>query len=313
MSAPTTASPSDTTTLGSWYPAEETAPSGPILVATDGSPSGDGAFRAASLIAGKSSAKIPVFVVIEPLPVLVPHPSLIAQPLAAPPDLFTSVRDRVSANIRELAPEGLAWHVEVEYGRPSTEIAKKAREINAQLVVIGLVHHGVMDRVLDGDTALEIVRHSHTPVLLASADWKALPERAVFAVDFSAQSMQAARAGLLLMGEGSTVILTHVRPLPIVSEGMGLWEVEYEEAARTELARFAQALNAPPGIRVEKALLRGSASPAILAFADEKRADLVVAGTRGAGLVERLLLGSVATRLMRHSTRSLLVVPDVEE
>ena len=39
----------------------------------------------------------------------------------------------------------------------------------------------------------------------------------------------------------------------------------------------------------------------------------VVAGTRGAGLVERLLLGSVATRLMRHSTRSLLVVPDMEE
>jgi nucleotide-binding universal stress UspA family protein len=313
MSAPTTASPPDTTTLGSWYPAEDTAPAGPILVATDGTPAGDGAFRAASLIAGKSSAKIPVFVVIEPLPVLIPQPSLIAQPVAAPPDLFTAVRDRVAANIRELAPEGLAWHVEVEYGRPSAEIAKKAREINAQLVVIGLVHHGVMDRMLDGDTALEIVRHSHTPVLLASADWKALPERAVFAVDFSAQSMEAARAGLRLMGDGSTVILTHVRPTPMVSNGMGLWEVEYEEAAKLELARFAQALNAPPGIRVEQALLRGSPSPTILAFADEKGADLVVAGTRGAGLVERLLLGSVATRLMRHSTRSILVVPDVEE
>lgn len=313
MSAPTTVSPPDTATSGSRYPARETAPSGPILVATDGTAAGDGAFRAASLIAAKSSAKIPVFVVIEPLPVLVPQPSLIAQPLAAPPDMFTEVRDRVAANIRELAPEGLAWHVEVEYGRPSNEIAKKAREINAQLVVIGLVHHGVMDRVLDGDTALEIVRHSHTPVLLASADSKALPERAVFAVDFSAQSMEAARAGLRLMGDGSTVILTHVRPLPIVTEGMGLWELEYEEAAKIELARFAQALNAPPGIHVQQALLRGSPSPAILAFADEKRADLLVAGTRGAGLVERLLLGSVATRLMRHSTRSILVVPDVEE
>jgi nucleotide-binding universal stress UspA family protein len=254
-----------------------------------------------------------VFVVIEPLPVLVPHPSLIAQPLAAPPDLFTAVHDRVSANIRELAPEGLAWYVEVEYGRPSNEIARKARELNAQLVVIGLVHHGVMDRVLDGDTALEIVRHSHTPVLLASADWKALPERAVFAVDFSAQSMEAARAGLRLMADGSTVILTHVRSIPMVSDGMGLWEIEYEEAAKIELARFAAALNAPPGIRVEQVLLRGSPSPTILAFADEKGADLIVAGTRGAGLVERLLLGSVATRLMRHSNRSLLVVPDVEE
>ena len=58
MSAPTTASAPDTTTLGSWYPAEDTAPPGPILVATDGTPAGDGAFRAASLIAGKSSAVI---------------------------------------------------------------------------------------------------------------------------------------------------------------------------------------------------------------------------------------------------------------
>lgn len=313
MSAPTTASAPDTATLGSWYPAQDEAPAGPILVATDGSPAGDGAFRAASLIAARSSAKIPVFVVIEPLPILIPQPSLIAQPVAAPPDLFTAVRERVAANIRELAPEGLAWHVEVEYGRPAKEIARKARETNAQLVVIGLVHHGIMDRVLDGDTALEIVRHSHTPVLLASADWKTLPKRAVFAVDFSVQSMEAARAGLRLMGDGSTVILTHVRPLPMVSEGMGLWEVEYEEAAKIELARFAQALNTPPGVRVEQALLRGSAAPAILAFAEEKRADLVVSGTRGAGLVERLLLGSVATRLMRHSTKSLLVVPDVEE
>ena len=312
MSVPTTASPPDTATLGSWYPAQETAPSGPILVATDGSPAGDGVFRAASLIAGKSSAKISVCVVIEPLPVLVPHPWL-ALPLAPPPDLFTGARDRVAANIRELAPEGLAWQVEVEYGRPSTEIAKKAREINAQLVVIGLVHHGVMDRVLDGDTALEIVRYSRTPVLLASANWKALPARAVFAVDFSAQSVEAARAGLRLMGDGSTVILTHVRPIPMVSDGMGRWAMEYEEAAKTELARIAQALNAPSGIRIEQALLRGSPSPTILAFADEKRADLVVAGTHGAGLVERLLIGSVATRLMRHSTRSLLVVPDVEE
>jgi nucleotide-binding universal stress UspA family protein len=313
MSAPATASPPDTESLGTWYPAQETPSTGPILVATDGTAAGDAAFRAASLIAGKSSASIPVFVVIEPLPVLLPHPSLIAQPLVAPPDLFTAVRDRVAESIRELAPEGLAWQVEVEYGRPSTEIAKKARDIHAQLVVIGLVHHGVMDRILDGDTALEVVRHSRTPVLLASANWKALPTHAVFAVDFSAQSMQAARAGLRLLGDGATVLLTHVRPIPMVYDGMGVWEIEYEEAAKRELAKFAEALKAPSGVRVEQVLLRGSPSPTILALADERGADLVVAGTRGAGLVERLLLGSVATRLMRHSTRSLLIVPDVEE
>ena len=77
-------------------------------------------------------------------------------------------RDRVIAQLRALAPKGLDWHVDVEYGRPSDEILAKARDRNASLIVIGLVHHGVVDRILDGDTALEVVRKSPVPVLLAS-------------------------------------------------------------------------------------------------------------------------------------------------
>ena len=302
----------DTNITGSWYPPARQAPSGPILVATDGTTAGEAAFRAASLIAAKSSSSVQVMVVVEPLPVLVPEPSLIVQPLVAPPELLDVTRDRVAAQMRELAPEGLDWHVEVEYGRPSAEIADKAHNRNAQLIVIGLVHHGVVDRILDGDTALEVVRQSHAPVLLASASWKALPGRAVFAVDFSAESMQAARAGLRLLGDGATVVLAHVRPMATVFDGMGMWEEEYEKTATKELGKFAEALKAPAGLRVEQVTLSGSPSAAILGLADRTEADLIVAGTRGAGLMQRLLLGSVATRLLHHSTRSLLIVPDLE-
>jgi len=59
-------------------------------------------------------------------------------------------------------------------------------------------------------------------------------------------------------------------------------------------------------------MLSGSPAAALLDLAEKQHADLIVAGTRGAGLMQRLLLGSVATRLMRHSTRSLLIVPDSE-
>jgi nucleotide-binding universal stress UspA family protein len=313
MSVPPTIPERDTNITGSSYPPARQAPSGPILVATDGTTAGDAAFRAASVIAAKSSASVQVIVVVEPLPVLVPEPSLIMQPLVASPALLDAVRDRAVAQVRELAPEGLHWHVELGYGRPSAEIADKARDCKAQLIAIGLVHHGLVDRILDGDTALEVVRQSHTPVVLASPSWKALPARAVFAVDFSAQSMQAARAGLRLLGEGATVVLAHVRPMLTVYDGMGMWEEEYEEAATKELGKFAEALSAPAEMRVEQVTLSGSPSAALLGLADETEADLIVAGTRGAGLMQRLLLGSVATRLMRHSTRSLLIVPDLEE
>lgn len=286
--------------------------SGPLLVATDGTKAGEAAFRAASKIAAKSSSNVHVMVVVEPLPVLVPEPSAIMEPLVASPELLNAVRDRVIAQLRRLAPKGLDWHVDVEYGRPGDEIVTKARDRNASLIIIGLVHHGVVDRILDGDTALEVVRKSPAPVLLASEEWKALPKRAIFAVDFSPQSMDAARVGLRLLGDEATVVIAHVRPRVTVYDEMGMWEEEYESAAGKELEKFAVALDAPAGVRLEKVLLSGSAASAVLNFAEKEDADLIVAGTRGAGLMQRLFLGSVATRLMRHSTRSLLIVPDSE-
>jgi nucleotide-binding universal stress UspA family protein len=309
MSDPT-APQRDTNSTQSGRSSTTKASQGPLLVATDGTAAGEAAFRAAALIAARSSSSVEVMVVVEPLPVLVPEPSVITEPLVASPEMLNAVRDRVISQLRDFAPEGLQWHVEVEYGRPSDEIANKARDRKAQLIVIGLVHHSVVDRLLDGDTALEVVRQSRVPVLLASAGWKALPTRAVFAVDFSAQSMQAARAGLRLLGDGATIVLAHVRPRITVYDDMAMWEEEYETAAAKELQKFAEALDAPAQVRVEQAILSGSPSAAVLGLADKDDADLIVAGTRGAGLMQRLLLGSVATRLMRHSTRSLLIVPD---
>ncbi len=274
MTVPPSAQP-DTSTTGSRYPQTTRTISGPLLVATDGTKAGEAAFRAASMIAAKSSSSVHVMVVVEPLPVLVPEPSLIIQPLVASPEMLNVVRDRVIAQIRGLAPKGSDWHVDVEYGKPSDEIVNKARARNASVIAIG-------------------------------------PKRGVFAVDFSPQSMDAARVGLRLLGDEATVIIAHVRPMVTVYDGMGMWEEEYESAAAKELEKFAEALNAPGGVRVEKVMLSGSPASALLNFAEKEDADLIVAGTRGAGLMQRLLLGSVATRLMRHSTRSLLIVPDSE-
>jgi nucleotide-binding universal stress UspA family protein len=301
-----------TITTGAWYPPAGPLPSGPILVATDGTNAGEAAFRAATAIAGNLHSTVQVMVVVEPLPVIVPEPSVIMEPLVASPELLNAVRDRVVAQLGKLAPQGFDLHVEVEYGRPSAEIAGKARDRKVQLIVIGLVHHGVVDRLLDGDTALEVVRQSHAPVLLAASDWSGPPKRAVFAVDFSSQSMQAARVGLRLLADGATIVLAHSRPIVTVYDGMGMWEEEYEKAAMKELGKFADALNVPAGMQVQHMMLSGSPSATLLELANRMDADLIVAGTHGAGLMQRLFVGSVATRLMRHSIRSLLIVPDLD-
>jgi nucleotide-binding universal stress UspA family protein len=281
----------------------------PILVATDGSAAGEAAFKAASLVAGKWNSKVDVLVVIEPLPVLMPDPSLVSEPLVTPPEMLDRARDNVIAQVRALAPAGLEWTTEVDYGRPSTEIIDTAFDNKAQLIVIGLVHHNVIDRLLDGDTALEIVRHARVPVLLAASKWTELPKCAVVAVDFSARSIEAAHAALPLLAPGAKLYLAHVRPMPTPYDGMGMWEEEYDTAAIKALNGFAEKMNGGADVKIEKMVIRGNPSAAILELADKTHADLIVAGTQGAGFVRRMLIGSVATRLIRHSTRSLLIVP----
>jgi nucleotide-binding universal stress UspA family protein len=55
-------------------------------------------------------------------------------------------------------------------------------------------------------------------------------------------------------------------------------------------------------------LLTGDPATEILRVAEERNADLVVAGARGVSLIERLLVGSVADRLLKEAPCSVLIV-----
>lgn len=59
---------------------------------------------------------------------------------------------------------------------------------------------------------------------------------------------------------------------------------------------------------VQTAVVRGAPHRAILDYAEEHDADLVVVGTHGRKGLDRLLLGSVAERVLRTATRPVLVV-----
>ena len=304
---------SATTTTAAWYPPETNVVTGPILAASDGTIFGEAAFKAAIMMAEKAGVGIQAVRVVEPLPVLLPVPSTVFQPFVVSAALMDSVREQTADQLSQLAAQNLKWSVEVEYGRPSEAIVKVARSSGAQMIVIGHSHHGVMDRILDGDTSLEVIRQSPAPVLLASAALTELPRRALFAVDFSAQSMAAARAAMRIVDDEATIVLAHAMPTAMIYDASGLWEEEYEKGAMRELRRFAAALRLPETVKIEYVLKRGRAARVLLDIASNVNADLIVAGTRGAGLMQRLLVGSVATSLVHHSHCSTLIVPDRPE
>jgi nucleotide-binding universal stress UspA family protein len=61
-------------------------------------------------------------------------------------------------------------------------------------------------------------------------------------------------------------------------------------------------------VTVEAHVLEGSPSREIVRYAESEGCDLVVMGTHGRGGIDRLLLGSVAERVVRASTVPVLTV-----
>ena len=63
-----------------------------------------------------------------------------------------------------------------------------------------------------------------------------------------------------------------------------------------------------PGILIHHVLLEGDPASELVRYAIDSRMDLIVMGTHGRTGVERLLMGSVAEKVMREAPCSVLVV-----
>ena len=302
-------SSAEASALGVYYPAPSSLKAGPIVAATDRSETSIPALRAAKILNDSLHAGLHVVVVVEPLPIIIPEPGSLLQPLVISPELKATVRRQANEQMQKVEPDSSKYSLDVEDGKPAREIARIAREHDASVVVMGLHHHSLIDRLIDGDTAIEMLRESDVPVLLASNEFAALPRRAVIAVDFSPESMEAARAGMRLLHPESELHLVHVRPDVTIFDGSGLWEEEYERVAADQLEKFRQALAAPRTMRVETAILIGKPAQALTEFANKIEADLIVSGTHGIGMMRRIFIGSVAAGLLHKTEKSLLVVP----
>jgi len=63
-----------------------------------------------------------------------------------------------------------------------------------------------------------------------------------------------------------------------------------------------------PEVRVEHRLVEGEATSGILCVAEEENCDLIVMGTRGRIGLARLLLGSVAEKVLRQTPCPVLTI-----
>lgn len=142
------------------------------------------------------------------------------------------------------------------------------------------------------------------------------PNVIVAATDGSEQSLRAANvaAALARTNDAHLFIVTVVRPpegwwgivgAPPPAESLGN---ALADAQRIVLEKTVEAVDLS-GVGYETIEEVGDPANQLAAFAESREADLIVIGQRGAGLVERIMVGSVADRLVHIATTPILVVP----
>jgi nucleotide-binding universal stress UspA family protein len=132
----------------------------------------------------------------------------------------------------------------------------------------------------------------------------------VCATDFSPEAEGAlAWAAAMARRDGGHIDLVFVSRS--VSEGSSLlgFEAEQVELDMSRLREVARAASQEFGISIRSYILRGEPHEAILKRARDEGARMIVLGTGGLALLERLMLGSVAERTVRSADRPVVLVP----
>jgi nucleotide-binding universal stress UspA family protein len=145
-------------------------------------------------------------------------------------------------------------------------------------------------------------------------DWN--PKAIVVGVDGSETSTRAAviATEIARSRQAKLLLVTVVRPpegwwgiggAPPTPEALSAALVEGQQQVVKETEEHLSL----DGMDYETVEELGDPTSRLIAVAEEREAGLIVIGKRGAGLAERVMLGSVADRLCHHSPVPVMVVP----
>jgi nucleotide-binding universal stress UspA family protein len=290
-----------------------------VLLATDASPAATAAAHVTHALMEVRGAVPHVVHAFDTSPAGVPFPIpslLAAADTIIGPEVHVPDAEAVRTALGGTFGGPVDWPVDVGVGAPAAVIAHHAVESGAALIVMGLRHHGRVDRMLHDETTLNVVRLAPCPVLGVTPALAALPRCAVVGMDFGAAAVRAARAACDVLASDGRLVLAFVealgRDVDLDAED-DPESIVYALGVDAAFDRVITDLGTPAGVTVERVCLSRedgrSIEDALRATADAYGADLIAVGRRRHDLFDRLLVGSVTTDLVRDGSRPLLVVP----
>ena len=278
-----------------------------LVVATAGDDNSVGALHLASALARRDSATVIALGALSPFPgdvaTIVPSSPLFIDEKARR-RLLDAIKNRV-----EGVPRSDRWTKRALVGDPAVVVNDVASSTGASIILMGLGHHGRFDRMFGGETTIPLIKHARVPVLVVAPRVRSLPRHAVAALDFTKASIAAATLAASLLASNGTLTLAHACPFGDVKAHEGDLVDLYRAGARAKLDQAVRDMRRRTRRRIDSVMLSGEPGDAILRYADRARCDLIALGGHEQGLMDRVLLGSVRTRVVRGAKCSILIAP----
>jgi nucleotide-binding universal stress UspA family protein len=215
------------------------------------------------------------------------------------------------------APDELAIEqVQIEHASPAVAVQNYADEHDFDLTVMGTHGRRGAQRLLIGSVAEDVVRTVQCPTLTIRAEAAVPPGQAVRRIlvpmDFSASSRLALdHAKELAMTYGAEIHLLHVVEEIALPGAYGMEPISFAVPDIIQSSEKALAKIAEDDIGYEHIQIQARAgypSTTILDYIDENDVDLVTIATHGRTGLDRLLLGSVAEKVVRRAACPVFTV-----
>lgn len=129
----------------------------------------------------------------------------------------------------------------------------------------------------------------------------------VFPTDFSHTGDAAlAFAAGLAREHGAMLYIVHVQEPPAYYGGGEMYYGTLDPTVEQLTGLLEDVVPSDPTVRFEHRMLMGDPADALVQFAKDENADLIVMGTHGRSGLSRMIMGSVAEAVVRRATCPVL-------
>jgi nucleotide-binding universal stress UspA family protein len=282
-----------------------------ILCPTDFSPGAESALRMAVRLAADSGAEL----VLAHAWYIPPAAYTVEAPF--PPFLIQQIVDDAQRGLDEVVQRATVASAQHTSGRllngvPWAQIVGELEEQAFDLCVIGTHGRTGLSRILLGSIAEKVLRHAPCSVLAVRPDGDVQTfSHVLIPTDFSREAEHALELAPTLVAPGGTITLMHVVEVPVAYAGEVTVEgfaAQVDKRAAAALEKAASRLRTRTSAPVTTRSRIGYPGAQTIAALDADRSiDLVAMGSHGRTGINRVLLGSVAEKVVRHAHCPVLV------